>query len=441
MTQISITSFVENEIKQFSLINSIRGIPLLTDGLKPSQRKVLYAGINGKKEFLEADRFAALAAAMTHYHQGSQNLEEVVTNMTMGWVGKNNIPFFVGEGQFGSIVKPKASAARYVSVQINPVMLEIYNPADNGILEYNKAAGVEPKSFLPVIPIGIVNGMNGIGSGYSVSTPNHNPLDVIKSLKMLLRDEMPPKLQPWYKGFKGKSYYDADGRVVLEGIYEKINATTLRITELPVGWSVEKYKDTVLQPLLKSDVIQDYSDDTVEEGWDITVYFKRGGMSSLSEAEIIKMFRLTSAWKPTIAVWNAEGFLSNDYPDINELLLEFFFYRLHKYSERKTWLLADMDKKRTNLLRKKDFVIFMTHADKNLNISDLRQIFMHNHPDITNEGEIDDLFRMPISSVTKDSRDRLQSQIEKITKGIETLTNTEPEKLFLDDLNKIESLL
>lgn len=443
MANITVSEFIETELKEYSVVNSVRGIPLLIDGLKPSTRKVLHFALNNP-EMEVVDRMASAAAAFTHYKQGSQNLEGVICNMAMAWVGKNNISYLNPEGQFGSIVVPDPSSSRYISASLNPIMTAIYKKEDEGILDYvkdNKGRNLEPVHFLPVLPMGIINGMNGIGSGFSVDTPNHNPMDVINALKCLLRDEMPTPLQPWWKGYKGKMYYGKDGRVNVEGVYHRENATTLKITELPIGWHETKYKERVLIPLMEKGVIQEFSMDNNDiKGWDITIGFKRGGLSILDDAKIRSLFKLNFVDKPTISVWGVNGILSNNYPDINELLMEFFFYRLEKYEERKEYLCRHMINRINAWLVKERFIGFMLEADRNKTVAELKAAFISREENV-DESTVDGLMQIPISSITIDSRERLARQIEKERKELGELMEKTASDLYMEDLNNIETIL
>lgn len=437
MQQLTVSDFVHSEHKAFSVVNSIRGIPFLIDGLKPSQRKALYSGLEyGKEEIV--DRLAMSTAAQTNYKAGGENLSGVIVNMARAFPGTNNIPYFDRDGQFGSIVEPKASSPRYISVTVSDIIKKIFRKEDEAILEYNYFGDerLEPKLYLPVLPMALVNGTDGIGTGYATKIPNHSVKSVIACLRALLLGVDMPPLVPHWTGYKGETFYTDDGRVNILGKFERLNATTLKITEVPVGYHSKSYETRFVLPLYKSGIITDFSNDTSEEGWDITITFKRGELSKLTDEKVIEMFGLKKAWLPVLVGWNEEGYIKR-YNSVTDILIEFFNYRLDRYEDRRQAMLAKLQTQIERLEMRSMFIQFMTAQDLNQPIDKLKKDFLS---EIKVDVDVDELFKIALSSITLDAKERLAREINKLKGTRQALLKKTNIDLYSEDLDELEAL-
>lgn len=448
--------FVNGEQKEYSVINSIRQIPSVVDGLKPSQRKILFSAIEYGKEEL-VDRLGMHSAARTAYKSGGENLSGAIINMARAFPGTNNIPYFDRDGQFGSVVSREASSSRYISVKVSKLIGLIFKPEDNGILSYHYLGDeqLEPKFYLPVLPMALINGVSAIGSGYSSDIPNHSIKSVIGALKALLRGDAPTPLIPYCEGFKGTSWYDKDGRACYEGVYRLVNATTINISEMPPGNFSKKYETKVLLPLYKDGTITDISNDTNEiNGWDITLQFKRGVLSSMSAEQIRSMLNLTSVKAPTLVAWDENGYI-RPYASVEEILVDFFNYRLSRYEDRRLQLIEDIRAKMAVLDKQRMFVYFISQTDLNKDFSELKAFFLENYKryhirdtislhcnsmEMTSE-DVDRMFKISLSSITKDARERLSARLDVLLKQLQELEKLSDVDLYLADIELIEKEL
>lgn len=437
---INVSEFVDTDHKAFSVVNSIRQVPQLIDSLKPSQRKILFAALEyGKEEIV--DRLGMFAAARTNYKSGGENMGGTITKMAQAFPGSNNIPYFDRDGQFGSIMGADASSPRYISVKVSEIIRKIYRKEDEGILEYHylKDERLEPKFFLPVIPMFLVNGLNGIGSGYATSTPCHSVESVLTSLRALLSGEEPTDIKPYWNGYKGETGYTEEGRAYCRGIFKRVNATTLNITEVPVGWYAKTYETKVLLPLYKAGTITEFMNDTNEQdGWNITVVFKRGELSKLTDSEVENMFFLYKAELPVWTAWDEDGIIRR-YPGWKEMLVSFFNYRLMRYEDRRQWMIADLSERIKRLNNRATFIGWAVVVDLRRKLDDLKELFLHGHPEF--DGDLDEMFKIPLSSVTLDARQRLMKQIETLVQQREELNKKQDIDLYLEDLDELEALI
>lgn len=270
INSMTIDSFVHNRLKIFSLTDNHRSIPSLADSFKPAVRKIICTAFEEK---LTTDTKVGLPQLMgaviknTKYHHGEASLESTITGMCDDYVGTNNIRLLFPAGGFGSRAGggPKfkkgedCAPARYIYTKWTSIAPLILNKMDIPLLTYSIEDGVavEPEFYLPTYPL-ILNGDRGIGTGWSTFIPSHNPEEVIANTKAILDGQLPPfDLYPWYRGYNGRIVCLSPSKYLTIGVYHRVNANTIRITELPVGSkdckSFKQYKE-FLNTLLDEDV-------------------------------------------------------------------------------------------------------------------------------------------------------------------------------------------
>jgi DNA topoisomerase-2 len=247
----SISQFVNHELINFSIADLERSIPNLMDGLKPSQRKVLYGCL--KRNLYSEIKVAQLSGYIsehTSYHHGEVSLQGTIINMAQDFTGSNNMNLLEPIGQFGTRLQggKDAGSPRYIFTKLKNITKVIFNDYDSILLDYLEDDGVsiEPKYYIPIIPMILINGSEGIGTGYSTNIPCYNPKDIINNLKVLIKsdgkDEQKSMI-PWYKGFKGNIEKEDSHKYITTGVYSRINNTTIEITELPIGKWTQTYKE------------------------------------------------------------------------------------------------------------------------------------------------------------------------------------------------------
>lgn len=256
---VPISDFINNEMIEFSLYDNDRSIPSVVDGLKPSQRKVMYVALKVLNQSIKykVAQFASEVAKQAEYHHGEKSLEEAIVGLAQTFLGSNNIAMLHEAGQFGSRIEGgnDAAAGRYIFTHLSSIARYILRKEDDPILEYLEEDGkqIEPKYFVPVVPMLLVNGANGIGTGYSTNVPAFNPLEIVEWIRCWLKgDDNYPELAPWYRGFKGTTKKDGN-KYVHYGVVNK-EKDYYRITELPVGIWTDTYKDCL--DSLKSGIVK-----------------------------------------------------------------------------------------------------------------------------------------------------------------------------------------
>lgn len=204
--QLSYQDFVNKELILFSIADCARSIPSLCDGLKPGQRKILFACFKRKlTSEIKVAQLAGYVAEHSAYHHGEASLQSTIVALAQNFVGSNNINLLLPIGQFGTrnLGGKEAASARYIFTSLSPVTRSLFIEDDNAVLDFLEEEGqsIEPKFYLPIVPMVLVNGAEGIGTGWSTSIPQFNPREIVANLKRRMRGEQVTSMAPWFKGF------------------------------------------------------------------------------------------------------------------------------------------------------------------------------------------------------------------------------------------------
>lgn len=247
---ITFEEFVHRELIHFSKYDCDRNIPNLVDGLKVSQRKILYAAFKRNLvSELKVNNFGGYVSENACYHHGEASLYGTIIGMAQTFVGSNNINLLTPNGQFGTRLQGGADNAsdRYIFTQLDKIAKVLFPPDDNHALKYLEDDGtpVEPLYYVPILPMVLVNGANGIGTGFSCTIPCFSPLQLVDYLQSKLRGDNAYEsidFVPYYEGFKGTITKLGEGKFLTKGLYEVIGEDTIQVNELPVGFWTDNFK-------------------------------------------------------------------------------------------------------------------------------------------------------------------------------------------------------
>jgi DNA topoisomerase II len=253
--KISYDTFVNRELILFSHADNERSIAHFMDGFKPSQRKVLFACFKRNlRQEIKVAQLAGYVSEHSAYHHGEQSLTQTIIGMAQNFVGSNNVNLLSPCGQFGTRLMGGKDAAspRYVFTKLEMITRVIFHPDDDALLEYLEDDGqiIEPEYYVPILPMVLVNGSEGIGTGWSSSIPTYNPREIIANLRRMIKNQEPQDMKPWYRGFTG-TIQDKEGtsNFTVTGTIEAQDDQTVVISELPIGkWTTDykQYLESVL---------------------------------------------------------------------------------------------------------------------------------------------------------------------------------------------------
>lgn len=449
--RVPLKDFFDNEFVNFSIYDCERSIPNLMDGLKPSQRKVLY-GCLSMKLFNEKKVFELCGeiSSRTAYHHGDTSLNETIIGMAQDFVGSNNINLLEPCGQFGSRLMGGEDAAspRYIFTKLNSVTRKIFKEEDDPLLTYNNDDGkdIEPVYYWPVIPMILINGSVGIGTGYSTNIPPHNPKEIIKHLKGLIKhgEDYDYTLTPWVRGFKGTiASKDDSDNWISRGVYKRKDRYTVEITELPVGMWTEKFTE-LLDKLLENNEITNYNN----RSDDITVNFiitmdpaKLSGL--IEEDKFYNFLKLESTIKSSNLTFFDHKCKLIKVKTTEEILLYFYRVRKGEYKTRYDHLVETLEDELEIIGARIEFVRRV--IEQTLRVfrvpkqEIIQQLESSEFPLV--DGNYDYLLSMKIYNFSKEKIEDLEKQHQETMMKLATLKKKTPLDLWQEDLAEIEKLV
>ena len=400
ISKISYNKFINRELILFSMYDNQRSIPSICDGLKPSERKILYGCF--KKNLRDEIKVAQLVgyiSEQTAYHHGEQSLAGTIVAMAQNFVGSNNINLLMPNGQFGTRNKggKDSASSRYIFTELNKVTRHIFNQNDSPLMDYIFEEGqkIEPKWYLPIIPMILVNGCEGIGTGWRSQIPCFNPHEIVESLKSRLKGNGFLKIEPWYKGYQGeiKENPNKEGHYIVKGKYHwsEDDPNKVIITEIPIKKWTEDYK-YFLQELMGIEILSRENDndkskkkgkkkrgESEEEDkkkkkkeiiiedlrenhtynrvcFEVTLLEEYAKKFKDNEELFLKTFNLTSSINiKNMVLFSPEGKLKK-YDTVEEILETFFNLRLQYYTIRKDYMISVLKKEVATLTNKARFI-------------------------------------------------------------------------------------
>ncbi|KAM5308316.1 DNA topoisomerase 2-alpha [Glossophaga mutica] len=479
-TYLTYNDFINKELILFSNSDNERSIPSMVDGLKPGQRKVLFTCFkrNDKRE-VKVAQLAGSVAEMSSYHHGEMSLMMTIINLAQNFVGSNNLNLLQPIGQFGTRLHGGKDSAspRYIFTMLSPLARLLFPPKDDHTLKflYDDNQRVEPEWYIPIIPMVLINGAEGIGTGWSCKIPNFDIREVVNNIRRLMDGEEPLPMLPSYKNFKGTIEELASNQYVISGEVAILNSTTIEISELPIRTWTQTYKEQVLEPMLNGTektppLITDYREYHTDTTVKFVVKMTEEKLAEAERAGLHKVFKLqTSLTCNSMVLFDHVGCLKK-YDTVLDILRDFFELRLKYYGLRKEWLLgmlgaesAKLNNQARFILEKIDGKIIIENKPKKELIKVLIQRGYDSDPvkawkeaqqkvpdeeeneesDNEKETEKSDsvtgptfnyLLDMPLWYLTKEKKDELCKLRNEKEQELETLKRKSPSDLWKEDL-------
>ena len=503
---VTFEDFVNNEMIHFSNADNIRSLPSLVDGLKPSQRKVLFACFKRKlKSEIKVAQLTGYCAEHTAYHHGEASLhstsklslpyrkfeslcsstralvlDALVIGMAQDFVGSNNINLLVPSGQFGTRLTGGKDAAspRYIFTYLSPIARYLFPEVDDVLLTHREDDGqfIEPYYYCPIIPLILVNGSQGIGTGWSTFIPPHNPLDVLEYIRAKLdgSDDL-PEIRPWVRGFSGSlKMQDKGAGYVSVGKVEPVSSKSVVISELPVGRWTNVYKAALLNMRDKG-LIRSFLENHTTTEVSFNVQLKALQLDRMMKSGLQKAFKLETNLPTT----NMNAFAADNsiqkFACASEIADKYFPIRLALYYDRKSVLESEMKYAASVLKNKARFIEAVSDGQIDLiggkkskeeTVGTLRELGFSGVAELQeirdsnvlaqrrraeqegdddsqsqkdpNNSDFDYLLNMPLSSLTTDKINDLQSEARKTEADLSDIQNKTPEDLWRADLDKLE---
>jgi len=461
--------FIHGELIHYSKYDCERSIPNQMDGLKISQRKILFSAF--KKRLLgemKVAQFSGYVSEHSCYHHGEESLNKAIIGMCQNFVGSNNINLLHPAGQFGSRIKggKDASSPRYIFTRLEKITRCLFPEADDAILNYLNDDGsfVEPQFYIPIIPMILVNGANGVGTGFSSDILCYHPKDVISYLKSMLMHEKADsdstaiEFIPYYEGFTGQTIKLKEGKFMFKGKYEKVDTDKIKVTELPVGYWTEdfkellnelqndvKEKDKPASPPLVKDVFENYTDTTVE----FLITFARGKVAELEASKgengcngLEKLLKLyTTSTETNMHMFDAKDKLRK-YDKVADIIDDYYVVRLDYYRLRKEYLIKEIEKLLVVLGNKVRYIEEVIQGSIDLRKKKKEEVTTlltgKGYTVIEGDTEFKYLVKMTMDSVTEENVMKMQNEYRGKLEELDRLKTTTLEEMWLKELDALE---
>jgi len=466
--QVTYEDFMTREMKHFSIYDNQRSIANGMDGLKISLRKIMFAAFKkgGLKTEIKVAQFSGYVSEHSGYHHGEASLNGAIIGMAQNFVGSNNINLFEPNGQYGTrLCGGRDSASeRYIFTQLNVITRLIYRAEDDAVLEYLDDDGqlVEPTFYAPIVPMVLVNGTKGIGTGFSTDIMCHNPLQIIDHIQAMLLKKPEAEwgaIEPYYRGFKGtitaltSSSSSGSGKFLVKGLHTVDAAKKqVRVTELPVGYWTEDFKKH-LESLIEIGAVKDYVDMSTDTVVDFTVTFPAtADLTSPAFAAIVDHGCCTAIEKllklyTTESTSNMHLFDSQDqlkkYGNVRDIVRDYYATRLSLYGKRKTHQLAAMAAELLLLSNKAHYIQELLDGSIDLRrkrgdeLMAMMQSKGYDH--VEGDEQYKYLLKLPMDSVSEENVQKLLKEKGQKDAQHAALQGTGIEQLWLADLAELRA--
>jgi DNA topoisomerase II len=454
---ISYHDFIDNELIHFSKYDCDRSIPNVMDGLKISQRKILFSAFKKNlHQEIKVAQFSGYVSEQSGYHHGEASLNGAIVNMAQDYVGSNNLHLLMPNGQFGTRLQGGKDSAseRYIYTKLNALTRKIFRKEDDGVLEYldDDGLSVEPIYYVPIIPMVLVNGALGIGTGFATNIPCYDPKQIIHCIKQKIKDGTmeyeEPNMVPYYRGFKGTIAKIEDHRYATTGCYHVQGKSTLVITELPIGTWNENYVNFLEKCLDdKKWKMKDYRDLSTDKDIVMEIQFVSGVTLSDQKTldKIVKQLKLTT----TLSTSNMYLFNKNEtltkYENANAILNDFIETRLEYYETRKQNQIIHLEGLLMLYSNKYRFITELLE-----NVMDLRKkkacaieamLIERKYDHLEEKGGYNYLIKMPMDMVNEENVEKLKTDFDHTKEALEALKQKSIVDMYYDELCELEEAI
>ena len=432
-SSVSLHDVIHKNLIHFSIDDLGRSIPHMMDGLKTSQRKIIFTCF--KRNLIKEIKVAQLAGSVSElsgYHHGEKSLEDAIVGMAQNFVGSNNINLLMPNGNFGGRLAngKDAAASRYIFTQLSPETMKIFDRQDLPLLNYLEDDGmvVEPSFYVPTLPMILINGAQGIGTGFSTFVPSYNPDDIRENILKLMAGKTISEMAPWYNGFKGTIEKIEEHKYETRGKYQ-LKGRNVIVTELPIGISITQYKEKIQN--------MDIHVNNLSDGEKVHLEFKIDlQLLKKLEKDPFTTLKLKSTLNTSnIHLFNQKGQIQK-YNSVGEILKEYYTIRLEYYLKRKQHLLKQWNTEVMYLQAKVDFIravnLKKIHMRKQTEEQVKSYLEQEKYPKKDNDYLY--LLNIPMRFMTKDQMKKLQNDIDKRNNDISELKQKSEKDLWKNDL-------
>jgi len=442
---MNINNFFKKDFTNFSVYSTYRGLGNYIDGQKPSSRKVVQVMMqNNISKNIKVATLGSKVIENTEYLHGEASMFNVIIGMAKNYPGTNNLNIIVPEGSFGNRIINDAAAPRYIYTKKSPIFDSIFHKDDLNILDeqFFEGTKIEPKTFLPIIPLILINGSEGIGSGFSQKILPRNVYEIIDYIKKYLKKEkLPSEIIPSFKNFKGFISKDEECKYIISGKLKIKNTSTIIIEELPIGYDLKSYIK-VLNQLEDTNKIKSYKDSSNKNNFYFEIKVERKIISEKTEEQLIDLLKLNKRVSENFTVINESNSIELFNNEI-ELINSFIENRLFNYQKRKDKLIEEIEEEIKVINAKWMFI--KSILDGQIKVHNRKKTEIENQLIENKFYKVNDsynfLLNMPIHSFSEETFKELKKNEDLKIKEKNKLQKKTIKSFWMDDLNKLEQEL
>ena len=452
--KVSISEYLDKELIIFSVDDCRRSIASVTDGLKESQRKLLYSvflknlSFGGKS--LKVAQLGAFCSEKTEYRHGEVSIFETIIRMAQDFIGSNNIPLLFRDGQFGSLsmLGDDSASPRYIHTRMDRFTRLLFRKEDDPLLEYLEDDGemIEPQEYVAILPMILINGSIGIGSGWSSNVPLYNPKDVLTCVRLWLQQECYskpvepqfPDIHPWYRGFNGtiEKVEKDKHRYITKGVISRGKNDVVTVSVIPVNMSIDSFKSS-LDNLLEAKKIKSYKNFSTDN----VPHFEIKENSAEMELTIESLKLTSTISTSNMVLFNTSQKLKK-YDSVNEIMNEFCHFRYGFYVKRKAYLIKTIENELLVLKNKFRFLTEVMNEKlviKDVDESEIVKILKKTgYVCVDGDEEFKYLLGMQIRSFSKQKLEELKRNIEKLEDELVLVKSISEAQMWENDLQDFE---
>lgn len=437
---IGVKKFFNSDYVNTASYDNLRKIASVVDGQKNAGRKILHTILEKNiRDEIKVSQLGSKVAEFTEYLHG--NLDNVIVNLAQDFIGTNNIPMLVREGNFGTRFSHEASASRYIYTHGSPEFFKIFNKQDSAILQdqYFEGAKIEPRFFVPELPLLLINGSEGVSFGFAQKILPRSPKVLIK----LINDRLAGKkwkektIVPYYEGFKGTIVQgDTPNQWLIKGSIQRSSITKVTITELPVGYDLRSYLD-VLDTLEDKKAIQSYTDLSENNIFKFEVIFQSKMLKDMTDDEVLSHLKLIKKVSENYTVVDEFNKI-RVFNDALEILNHYIDVKMHHLGLRKAHSLGKLQSD-INVDQSKYYFIEAIIKGKlvinNRKKADVEADLAKMSNIIQVDGSYDYLLNMNIMSLTSERMKKLKESLDEKKAELAILKKTTIEEIWTTTLS------
>lgn len=435
---MKISEFFNNDYVNQASYDNLRKIASLVDGQKNASRKVLYTILEKNiKEKIKVSQLGSKVAEFAEYLHG--NLDGVIVNLGQDFPGTNNIPLLQKKGNFGTRFNQEASASRYIYTYGTSQFFELFKKDDTPILhqQYFEGQQIEPMFYVPTLPILLINGSEGVSSGFAQKILPRNPIDIRKYIiAKLSNKESNIKFVPYYEGFKGIiEQGENNSQWLIKGIIERKGINKVLISEVPIGYDLKSYLD-ILDDLEDRKIIQGYVDKSDDDNFKFEVTVPSKSLKDWDDEELLNKLKLTKKISENYTVIDENNKIKV-FNSAKEILDKYIEVKMNFLNLRKDHLIHHLTEDIRYDYSKYLFIKMIIENDliiakrkKSDIIIDLEKV----ENILPKDNNYDYLLNMNILSLTEERTAKLENDIKLKKSELDMLIKKSIEQLWIEEI-------